>query len=259
MILEKIAVHTQKRVKALYEINSLEAIKKKALAIKSENAFAFENALKVNDIAFICEVKKASPSKGIISEDFPYLEIAMDYEKAGANAISVLTEPEFFKGDNRYLTEIKGVVNIPCLRKDFIIDSYQIYESKCIGTDAILLICTLLDTQTIKEYIKIADELGISCLVEAHTEKEIYSALEANARIIGVNNRDLNTFEVDIENSINLRKLVPKNITFISESGIKTASDIQALRNHNINAVLIGETLMKSQNKSEEIARLRGR
>lgn len=258
MILEKIAVHTQKRVEALYEINPLEALKKKAHAIKSENPFTFENALKVDDIAFICEVKKASPSKGIISEDFPYLNIAQDYEKAGANAISVLTEPEFFKGDNRYLTDIKGAVNIPCLRKDFIIDSYQIYESKCIGADAILLICSLLDTQTIKEYIKIADELGLSCLVEAHTEKEIYSALEANARIIGVNNRNLNTFEVNIENSIKLRKLVPKDIIFVSESGIKTATDIQALRNHNINAVLIGETLMKSQNKSEEIAKLRG-
>ncbi|MGL5512119.1 MAG: indole-3-glycerol phosphate synthase TrpC, partial [Sporomusa sp.] len=244
------------RVEACKSTAPLEKIK--ALATKSDNPFAFEKALATNDIAFICEVKKASPSKGIIAGSFPYLQIAKDYQAAGASAISVLTEPSFFLGSNEYLEQIKQAVNIPILRKDFIIDEYQIYESRMIGADAILLICSILASNTIKAYIEIADQLGMSCLVEAHDEAEIKSAISVGARVIGVNNRNLKTFEVDITNSINLRKLVPTEIIFVSESGISTASDIKKLRENGTNAVLIGETLMRSENKKRELDKLRG-
>jgi indole-3-glycerol phosphate synthase len=224
---------------------------------KTSTPYSFENALKTNDIAFICEVKKASPSKGIISEHFPYLQIAKEYEKAGANAISVLTEPVFFMGCNEYLTEIKKAVKIPILRKDFTIDPYQIYEASLIGADAVLLICSILDTKNLKEYLKIADSLGLSSLVEVHDEKELHNALAAGARVIGVNNRNLKTFEVDINTSSELRKLVPKDKVFVSESGIKTREDISVLRDNGTDAVLIGETLMRSTNIAAEMAELR--
>lgn len=256
MILDQIVTATKLRVEAGKSAAPLEKIQ--ALAAKSDRPFAFEEALKTNDIAFICEVKKASPSKGIIADSFPYLQIAKDYQTAGASAISVLTEPSFFLGSNEYLAQIKQAVNIPVLRKDFIIDEYQIYEARMIGADAILLICSILGSDTIKAYIEIADQLGMSCLVEAHDEAEIKSAISAGARIIGVNNRNLKTFEVDITNSINLRKLVPPAIIFVSESGIGTAADIKKLRENGTNAVLIGETLMRSENKKRELDKLRG-
>lgn len=238
-------------------------------SFNSRAAFAFERALRkqkyftdlITDsehISFICEVKKASPSKGVIAEDFPYLSIAAEYEKAGADAISVLTEPEYFKGSNQYLSEISRAVNIPVLRKDFTIDEYQIYEAKAIGADAVLLICSLLDTETLKKYLKVCDELGMSALTEAHTEEEIYSALAAGTRVIGVNNRNLKTFEVDLSNSVNLRNLVPQNIIFVAESGIKTEADMAVLREAGVNAVLIGETLMRSPDKKAQLNRLRG-
>jgi indole-3-glycerol phosphate synthase len=229
------------------------------LAKKSSRPFAFENALKQKDISFICEVKKASPSKGIISDDFPYLKIAKEYEKAGAAAISVLTEPKFFMGSVEYLKEIKRNTAIPVLQKDFIIDEYQIYEASVIGADAILLICAILSKDKVKKFIEIADSLGLSCLVEAHNEQEVKKAIKAGARIIGVNNRDLKTFEVDINNSINLRKLVPENIIFVSESGIKTIKDINALREIGADAVLIGETFMRSNHIKAELDILRGK
>jgi len=257
MILDKIVEHTKIRLEALKAAKPLDEVKAAARMFKTSTPYAFENALKTNDIAFICELKKASPSKGIIAEHFPYIQIAEEYEKAGASAISVLTEPDFFMGCNEYLTEIKKTVKIPVLRKDFIIDPYQIYEASLIGADAVLLICSLLDTAHLKAYIKIADSLGLSCLVEAHDEREIYSALDAGARVIGVNNRNLKTFEVDINTSANLRRLVPKNKTFVSESGIKTREDISILRQNGTNAVLIGETLMRSENISAEMAGLR--
>ena len=257
MILDKIVECTKIRVEAAKSVNSFELLKAAAGKFQTYARFSFENALKTKNIAFICEVKKASPSKGIISEHFPYVEIAREYEMAGANAISVLTEPDFFMGSNDYLREIKKVVNIPVLRKDFIIDPYQIYEAQLIGADAILLICSLLDSKKLKEYIKIADSLGLSCLVEAHDEAEVHSALEAGARVIGVNNRNLKTFEVDINTSARLRELVPEDRVFVAESGIKTQSDIAFLRQNGINAVLIGETLMKSSNISAEINRLK--
>lgn len=262
MILEKIAAHTKKRIddlKSVLSFEDIENIKKQALTLAINKPFAFEKALKTKDIALICEVKRASPSKGIISEKFDYLTIAKDYENAGTNAISVLTEPEFFKGSDLYLREIKKQVSIPVLRKDFTIDSYQIYEAKIIGADAILLICALLDTVKLKEYIKIADRLGLSALVEAHTEEEIHSALNAGARMIGVNNRNLHTFEIDMMTSIRLKKLVPDEIVFVSESGIRTTSDIDRLRQNGIDAVLIGETLMRSNDKKTMLEMLRGK
>jgi len=280
MILDTLATASRRRVEIQKEQISLEELKAriyvdgKVRSFHSREPFAFEKAFMGNKVftdnlksisknissymACICEVKKASPSKGVIAEDFPYLDIATEYEKAGADAISVLTEPEYFKGDNRYLEEISKSVHIPVLRKDFTVDEYQLYEAKVIGADAVLLICTLLDTDMIKRYIKICDELGLSALVEAHTEEEVKSALDAGARIIGVNNRNLQTFEVDLGNSIRLRNLVPQEITFVAESGIRNAEDIQALRNAGVNAVLIGETLMRSPDKREMLNQLRG-
>lgn len=258
MILDKLAASARVRVDRLKAERPLESVREEALSIKPEKPFCFEAALKKEDIAFICEVKKASPSKGLIAPDFPYVHIARDYEAAGADAISVLTEPEYFLGSNDYLSAVKRAVNIPVIRKDFTIDPYQIYEARIIGADAVLLICALLDTEVLTEYIRIADTLGLTALVEAHDAAEVASALEAGARVIGVNNRNLKTFEVDIENSARLRQLVPEHITFVSESGIKTPGDIDALRKNGTDAVLIGETLMRSSRKAEELARLRG-
>lgn len=258
MILDKLAASARVRVDRLKGERPLERVREEALSIKPEKPFCFEAALKKEDIAFICEVKKASPSKGLIAPDFPYVHIARDYEAAGADAISVLTEPEYFLGSDDYLSAVKRAVSIPVIRKDFTIDPYQIYEARIIGADAVLLICALLDTKALTEYIRIADTLGLSALVEAHDAAEVCSALEAGARVIGVNNRNLKTFEVDIENSARLRQLVPEHITFVSESGIKTPEDIDALRKNGTDAVLIGETLMRSSRKAEELARLRG-
>lgn len=258
MILDEIAAKTRVRVAELKEIRPLTEVRAQALSLDPNTGFPFERALHKDDIAFICEVKKASPSKGIIAEDFPYLEIAKDYEAAGASAISVLTEPYYFKGSDKYLTEIANAVSIPVLRKDFTVDSYQIYEAKIIGASAVLLICALLDADTLTEYLNIAHSLGLNAIVEAHTEDEIQSAIKSEARIIGVNNRNLKNFEVDIATSARLRKLVPDSTIFISESGIKTASDIAVLRENKTNAVLIGETFMRSPDKKKMLADLRG-
>jgi len=258
-ILNRIAARSRERVEDRKTVKSLADISKEAKGICTENLeFHFEKALRAKDMAFICEVKKASPSKGILDDHFPYLEIAVDYEEAGADAISVLTEPDWFLGSDEYLKEIRKVVDVPILRKDFTVDSYHIYEAKILGADAILLICALLDVVKLKEYIEIAHELGLSALVEVHTEKEVKDALEAGARIIGVNNRDLKTFEVDIAISLRLRDLVPEDILFISESGIRTPGDIAKLKENNVNGVLIGETLMKSKDKKQRLAELRG-
>jgi indole-3-glycerol phosphate synthase len=262
MILDDIAASTRIRVDKKKSEIPFETVKSQALENAKRKSdiitFPFEKAIAEGDISFICEVKKASPSKGVIAEDFPYLEIAKDYEKAGASCISVLTEPEYFKGEDRFLKEINEVVSIPTIRKDFIIDSYQIYEAKLLGASCVLLIAALLDTDTIKEYKAICDELGLSALVEAHDEEELKSAINAGARMIGVNNRDLKTFTVDIHNSTRLRSLVPKDILFVAESGIKTAEDIGVLREAGVNGVLVGETLMRSKNKKEMLDELRG-
>jgi indole-3-glycerol phosphate synthase/phosphoribosylanthranilate isomerase len=256
MILEKIVYATRLRVENAKQKVSLQELKSQSRI--NSRPFSFEKALKQKDISFICEVKKASPSKGVLSMDFPFLEIAREYEEAGAAAISVLTEPDFFKGSVEYLRQIKAQVSIPVLQKDFIVDEYQIHEASAIGADAILLICSVLSVAKMREFIKLADSLGISCLVEAHTEREVLMALEAGARIIGINNRNLSTFTIDIQNSITLRKFVPDSVLFVSESGIGTSEDIAKLREVGADAVLIGETLMKSKDIKSELANLRG-
>ena len=220
--------------------------------------FKFENALKKSGVSFICECKKASPSKGLIAPDFPYLQIAEDYENAGADCISVLTEPKWFLGSDDYLREIANAVSIPCLRKDFTVDEYMIYEAKLLGASAVLLICSILSEEQIKEYIAICDELGLSALTEAHDEAEVQTALNANARIIGVNNRNLKDFSVDTENSRKLRRLIPSDVLFVSESGVSSAEDVKKLYEIGADAVLIGETLMRASDKKEKLAQLRG-
>lgn len=256
-ILDELAEFARKRVEEAKERISADEIKTKAKALPKGN-FEFEKALRKNDLAFICECKKASPSKGLIAEYFPYLEIALEYEEAGADCISVLTEPSRFLGSDDYLKEIAKNVSLPCLRKDFTVDEYMIYEAKLLGAKAVLLICSILTEKQIKDYIEICDELGISALVEAHDENEVKSAINAGARIIGVNNRNLKDFTVDTENSKRMRELVSENIIFVSESGVKSAEDVALLREIGANAVLIGETLMRAENKKEKLAELRG-
>ncbi len=262
MILDDLAAATRARVERKRKEVPFDEVKRKALELaKAEGRFEFpfEKAIAKDGISFICEVKKASPSKGIIAEDFPYLEIARDYEKAGADCISVLTETDYFLGDDRYLREINDAVSIPTIRKDFTIDPYMLYEAKCLGASCVLLIAALLDTNTLREYKAICDELGLSALVEAHDERELESALSSGARMIGVNNRDLKTFTVDINNSVRLRNLVPKEILFVAESGIKTAQDIAGLKSAGVNGVLIGETFMRSSDKKAMLDELKGK
>ncbi|WKY48890.1 indole-3-glycerol phosphate synthase TrpC [Eubacteriaceae bacterium ES3] len=256
MILDKIVESTKRRLEKLKSEKTLNELKNEILINKEP--FAFEKALRNSELSFICEIKKASPSKGIIDPDFDYLSIAQEYERAGADAISVLTEPEYFKGSDEILKDVKALVSIPVIRKDFTIDAYQIYEAALIGADAILLICSILTEDQLRDFIDIADNLGLSALVEAHNEKEIEMALHSGARIIGVNNRDLKTFDVNINNSIELRKFVPRSILFVSESGIRNAEDIKRLRENQTDAVLIGETLMKSENKKDMLDQLKG-
>jgi indole-3-glycerol phosphate synthase len=259
MILDKIVAATKTRIERAKELVPHDKMMELALESGVMTGFPFEKALRKQDISFICEVKKASPSKGILVDDFPYLLIARGYERAGADAISVLTEPKYFKGGNNYLAEIKNEVSIPLLRKDFIVDSYQLYETKVLGASAVLLICALLETETLKKFISICNYLGLSVLAEAHDEKEIESALAADAGIIGVNNRNLRDFSVDISTSVRLRKFVPEDVLFIAESGIRTAEDVERMREAGVNGVLIGEALMQSQNKKGMLEYLRGK
>ncbi len=256
-ILDELAAYARERVARAKENISLAELRRMALA-SPKGSFAFENALKTDDIAFICECKKASPSKGLIAPDFPYLQIALDYEAAGADCISVLTEPKWFLGSNDYLKEIAENVKIPCLRKDFTVDEYMIYEAKLLGASAVLLIAAILSQEQLSEYIDICDGLGLSALVEAHDEAEAIAAINAGARIIGVNNRNLKDFSVDTENSHRLRSMIPASVLFVSESGVRTAEDVQALRDIGADAVLIGETLMKAQDKRQKLTELRG-
>lgn len=258
MILEEIAARTVQRVAEEKAAVPLSEMKKRAEALDANTGFPFRKALSGDEISFICEVKRASPSKGLIAPDFPYLDIARDYERAGASAISCLTEPFWFKGRDEYLAEISNAVKIPVLRKDFTVDEYMIYQAKTLGASAVLLICSILSKEQLSEYLGIAHSLGLSALVEAHDEDEVRTALSVGAGIIGVNNRDLRTFTVDINNSARLRKLVPPEVLFVSESGIKTAADIEALRSNGTNAVLIGETLMCSPDKKAALDELRG-
>lgn len=259
MILEQIAERTRLRVEELSAEIPLHEVKSQALDMSADTGFPFERALRSEGVSFICEVKRASPSKGVIAEDFPYLDIAKSYESAGAAAISCLTEPYWFRGSSQYLKEIVREVSIPVLRKDFTVSEYMIYEAKALGAAAVLLICAILSPAQLKEYLELTHSLGLSALVEAHDEAEVRTAVESGARIIGVNNRDLRTFEVDITNSARLRGLVPRDRVFVSESGITAPQDVALLRENGTDAVLIGETLMRSADKRAALDALRGR
>lgn len=255
-ILEQLAEHARRRVYEAARILPHAELRAGALAMP-KGTFAFERALKTETLSFICEVKKASPSKGVIAEDFPYTDIAKEYEAAGADCISVLTEPQWFMGSDRYLREIAECVSIPVLRKDFTVDAYMIYEAKLMGASAVLLICSILSEDQLKEYVAVCDALGLSALTEAHDEREIETALRAGARIIGVNNRNLKDFSVDTENSRRLRGLVPEHVLFVSESGVRAAGDVEALRQIGADAVLIGETLMRAGDKKQTLRELK--
>ena len=252
-VLERLAGYARERVEAAKAEKPLAQIREEALALPKGD-FVFEQALRKKKLSFICECKKASPSKGLIAPDFPYLQIAKEYEAAGADAISVLTEPREFLGSDAYLREIAAAVNIPCLRKDFTVDEYMIYEAKLLGAAAVLLICSLLTEEQIRKYLAICDKLGLSALVEAHDEAEVKMALNAGARIIGVNNRNLKDFSVDLNNSANLRELVPADIIFVAESGIKDAEDVKAAVKMGASAVLVGEALMRAEDKKKKLA-----
>lgn len=255
-ILEEIAEKTRERIrkeKLQFPLDQL-----KALAEKAPQQPSFLEALKKPGMSYICEVKKASPSKGLIAPEFPYLEIAKEYEAAGASAISCLTEPFYFMGSDTYLREITETVDIPVLRKDFTVDKYMIYQAKAFGVAAVLLICAILNDQELLEYRELAETLGMDALVEAHDENEVARALKTGAKIVGVNNRDLKTFKVDMNNSIRLRNLAPDNMVFVSESGIKNAGDIAILERNRVGAVLIGETLMRSPDKKAALENLNG-
>ncbi len=256
-ILDQLADHARERVAEAKKKIPLDEIKRQAMSLP-KGTFLFENALKKNGISFICECKKASPSKGLLDSNFPYLQIAKEYEAAGADCISVLTEPKWFLGSDKHLREIAQTISVPCLRKDFTVDEYMVYEAKLLGASAVLLICSILTGNQIKEYIDICDILGLSALVEAHDENEVQTALRAGSRIIGVNNRNLKDFSVNTDNSRRLREMIPRNVLFVSESGIDSAADVAKLRNIGADAVLIGETLMRASDKKAKLAELRG-
>ena len=259
-ILETITERTKERIREEKKQISINEIRKKAeeKASSDSTKFAFEQALRAEGLSFICEAKKASPSKGLIASDFPYVQIAQDYEAGGAAAISCLTEPFWFQGSDRYLEEIVQKVSIPVLRKDFTCDEYMIYQAKSLGASAVLLICAILDDGELRAYRQLAKELGLDALVEAHDEYEVDRALNLGAEIVGVNNRDLRTFQVDMNNSIRLRKMAPDNVVFVSESGIRTSEDIRLLYENKVDAVLIGETLMRSPDKKAALECLNG-
>jgi indole-3-glycerol phosphate synthase len=257
MILDTIAAATRIRVAENKKTLPFTQMRNAAEALGGVTGFPFHRAVAAPELSFICEVKQASPSKGIIATDFPYQSIALEYAEAGAAAISVLTEPDYFKGSDRYLQDIAATVNLPLLRKDFTIDPYQIYQARCLGAAAVLLIVTLLDVGQLKEYLAICNELGLSALVETHDEAEVEIALTAGAAIIGVNNRNLQTFEVDITTSHRLRSLIPHDRLFISESGIAGPDDIALLRTAKVDGVLIGETLMRCADKKAALTHLR--
>lgn len=256
-ILEQLADYAKYRVKRAEEKIPFEEIRRMAESMNPETGFPFEKALAAPGMSFICEVKKASPSKGLIAPDFPYMEIARSYEEAGAAAISCLTEPKWFMGRNTYLQEIAAGVSIPVLRKDFTVDPYMIFQAKTLGASAVLLIASILDEGEMREYREIADSVGLSSLCEAHSQEETEKAIRTGARVIGVNNRNLKDFTVDIRNSVRLRELIPPDILYVSESGIKTPDDVAVLYHNGTNAVLIGETLMRSNDKKYTVEWLR--
>jgi len=256
-ILDQLADYARQRVAAAKAATPTAEVRRRAMALPRGD-FPFERALSGERLAFICECKKASPSRGLIARAFPHLEIALDYEGAGAEAISVLTEPKWFLGRDEYLRDIAARVSVPCLRKDFTVDEYMLHEAKLLGASAALLICAILDGTELKDYIQICDGLGLSALVEAHDAPEAEKALKAGARIIGVNNRNLKDFTVDTGNSRRLREMVPEGVLFVSESGVKDAADVQAAREMGADAVLVGEALMRAADRRAKLAELRG-
>jgi indole-3-glycerol phosphate synthase len=259
-ILDKLAESSARRLATDKERLPLEELRARCGVLHRGDATgaSFEEALRRPGISFICEVKKASPSKGIISEDFPYLDIAMDYEAAGADCVSVLTEREYFLGSDRHLSEIARAISVPVLRKDFTVDPYQIYQAALLGARAVLLICAILTREQLREWIALAGRLDMTALVEVHDRWELETALSAGARIVGANNRDLKTFSVDINNSIRLRDLTPPEILFVAESGINSRADIVLLEKSGADAVLVGESLMRSPNRKAALRCLRG-
>lgn len=257
-ILDQLAEHARERVEAAKERLPLKELKKMALACPKRADFPFERAMRKPGISLICECKKASPSKGLIAPDFPYLEIARQYEAAGADAISVLTEPKWFLGKDEYLKEIAGSVKTPCLRKDFMVDEYMIYEAKVLGAEAVLLICSILEEEQLKEYLGLCHELGLSALAEIHDEEEAAMALRAGASMVGVNNRNLKDFSVDQKNSLKLKDKIPPEVLFIAESGVKAPEDVKALERIGADGVLVGETLMRAADKGAKLKELRG-
>ena len=256
-ILEQLAAHAKERCEAYRREMPFAELKSRVSAMPKGDG-AFEKALRQPGLSFICECKKASPSKGLIAPDFPYLSIAKDYEQAGADAISVLTEPKWFLGSDAYLQEIAQAVSIPCLRKDFTVEEYMIYQAKLLGASAVLLICAILSEEQLKEYLNLCDTLGLSALVEAHDAQEVSMALHCGARIIGVNNRNLKDFSVDTDNSRRLREMIPPEVIFVSESGIRNGADVALLRKAGTDAVLVGETLMRAANKTQKLRELKG-
>ena len=256
-ILDQITEHARERVAHAKTVRPPAEIRREALALPKGD-FPFQRALAGPGLSFICECKKASPSRGLIAPEFPYLAIARAYESAGADAISVLTEPKWFLGQDEYLRRIAEKVSVPCLRKDFTVDEYMLFEAKILGASAILLICSVLDDGQLREYLQICDALGLSALVEAHDEAEVETALRAGAGIVGVNNRDLKDFSVNMDNSARLRSRIPRDVLFVSESGIRNAGDVQAARMAGADAVLIGEALMRAGDKTAKLAELRG-
>lgn len=256
-ILDQLADHARERVAAAKAALSLADLRRQAEALPKGD-FAFEKAIRKPGMSFICECKKASPSKGLIAPDFPYLEIAKAYEAAGADCVSVLTEPKWFLGSDGYLRDIAAAVSIPCLRKDFTVDEYMIWRAKLLGASAVLLICAILTPRQLGEYLDLCDDLGLAALVEAHDETEIRTALDAGARMVGVNNRNLKDFTVDTENSRRLRTLVPEGVLFVAESGVRDGADVRRLRDSGADAVLVGEALMRAPDRTAKLAELRG-
>lgn len=256
-ILDELAAYAKLRVQTKKQTRPLRDLQE-AAEQEPQGDFAFAKALAKDGLSFICECKKASPSKGLIAPDFPYVKIAKEYEAAGADCISVLTEPKWFLGQDQYLAEITKTVKIPCLRKDFTIDEYMLYEAKLLGAGAVLLICALSTDKQLQYYLQVCDKLGLSALVEAHDEEEVKRAIAVGAKIIGVNNRNLKDFSVDTKNSAKLRALIPSSVLYVSESGIKTKADVEAVKNMGADGVLIGEALMRSGNIAQTLAELRG-
>lgn len=256
-ILDQLADHARQRVAANRAGLPLEALRERVQALPPGDGAAFRAALGRDGLSFLCEIKRASPSKGLIAPDFPYLDIARAYEQALADCISCLTEPKWFLGSDEIFQNVRKTVSLPMLRKDFTVDEYQIYEARLMGANAVLLICALLDTPTLAWYLELSRALGLAALVETHDAAEIRSAVSAGADIIGVNNRNLKDFSVDFSNAQRLRALIPSGCLYVAESGVTSPADAAALRRMGADAALIGEALMRAPDKAALLAEMR--